>query len=106
MDTKAFMENIRKEINHAMSKAFDKVEELSKLSRLKLKIGSMKGDIKDLKTEIGNYVFEHKDDFKENEFLAEKVNKIQEIEKLIHGLEAEIVTLKEKGEEDEVPDED
>ncbi|MBW6516676.1 MAG: hypothetical protein K0B81_08715 [Candidatus Cloacimonetes bacterium] len=106
MDTKAFMENIRREINSAMSKAFDKVEELSKLSRLKLKIGSMKSEIKDIKTEIGGYILEHNKDFKDNEFLTEKVKKIHEIEKTISGLEAEIATLKEKGEDDEIPDED
>ncbi len=105
MDTKAFMENIRKEINSAMSKAFDKVEELSRLSRLKLKIGSLKGDVKDVKSQIGDYIYTHKDDFDSNEFLVEQINKIEEIEKVITGLEAEIAILKEKGEDEECPDE-
>ena len=102
MDTKSFIENIRKEINSAMSKAFDKVEELSKVSRMKLKIGSLKSDIKDVKTEIGSYVFEHQADFVDNEFLSEQIKKIQDLEKLISGLEIEIEELKEKGEDEEV----
>jgi regulator of replication initiation timing len=105
MDTKAFMENIRREINSAMSKAFDKVEELSKLSRLKLKIGTFKGEIKDIKSQIGDYIYEHKADFNDNEFLAEQVKKIEEIEHQITGLEAEISILKEKGEDEEATDE-
>jgi regulator of replication initiation timing len=100
MDAKAFIESVRKEINSAMTKTFDKVEELSKLSRLKLKIGSLKGDIKDLKTEMGSYIYEHIAEHKENEFLAEKSDKIQEIESMIKELEVEISALKEKGEDE------
>ena len=106
MDTKAFMENVKKEINSAMAKAFDKVEELSKLSRLKLKIGSLKSEIKDIKTIIGEYIYQHKNDYKDDKILTEKVKKIQDIEKMIEELEADIITLKEKGEDDEIPDED
>ncbi len=104
MDTKAFIENVKKEINSAMSKTFDKVEELSKLSRLKLRIGSFKGDIKDIKTEIGTYILQHKEDFQDNEFLTEKVKKIEEIELKIKGLEVEITHLKEKGEDEDNPE--
>lgn len=100
MDAKSLLENIRKEINSAMSKTFDKVEELSKLSRLKLKIGSLKGDIKDIKTEIGEYILEHKDDYQDNEFITEKIKKIEDLGLVINDLKVDIASLKEKGEEE------
>jgi len=100
MDTKVFIENVRKEINSAMSKAFDKVEELSKQTKTKLKISSLKTSIKDIKTEMGDYIFTHKDDFAGTPFLAENVTKIEEIAKMIAKLEREMEEMKEKGEDE------
>jgi len=54
MDKKAFFDNLKKEANVALSKVFDKVEEVSKVSALKIKIGNLKAQIKTKKIEIGN----------------------------------------------------
>ncbi len=40
---------MRKEVRVALSKVFDKVEEVSKISGLKIKINSLKAKIKDNK---------------------------------------------------------
>ena len=100
MDTKSFLENVRKEINSAMSKAFDKVEEISKQTKLKLKIGSLKSSIKDVKTSMGDFVFSNKEEFANYPTLAEYVAKIEEMLKMINQLEMEIEELKEKGEDE------
>ncbi len=101
MDTKVLFENITKEVNNALSKAFDKVEELSKYSSLKFKINSLRGDIKELKAKMGDYVFAHQDEFKEHAELVTQLKKISDIESLIANIETEMANLKEKGEDTE-----
>jgi len=99
MDAKAFLDTVRKEVQSALTKTFDKVEEFSKLQRLKLKIGSLKGDIKDVKAHIGDYIFQHKDEFKEFPVLEQNVKRIEGLYESIEELKKEIEELKENEEE-------
>ncbi len=99
MDKKAFFENIRKEANKVLSKVFDKVEEVSKISALRFKISGLKAQIKDQKTEIGDFVYNNQKEFKEHEEIQEHITKIKKIEKEIETKKDLIAKLKEKIEE-------
>lgn len=108
MDKKAFLGNIRRETNTALSRIFDKVEEFSKVSALKLKICNYKGKIKDHKKAIGEFVVLNKDKFSEFPEIIELVNKITFLGEQIELKKEQIVALqeeeqnKEKVEEEEV----
>jgi len=101
MDPKVLFENISKEVNSALAKAFDKVEELSKYSSLKFKINSLRGDIKDVKATMGDYVSAHREEFKGHPELVTQLKKITDIESLIANLESELANMKEKDEDSE-----
>ncbi len=98
MDKKEFFENIRKEANEVLSKVFDKVEEVSKVSVLKLKIGNLKSKIKTQKMEIGEFVFSHKSDFENFEKLRKFILKIEDLDKMIEEKEKLLADLKENEE--------
>lgn len=100
MDTKELLHNVRKEVQSALSKTFDKVEEFSKHQRLKLKIGSIKGEVKDIKAHIGDYVYQHAKDFKDVPVIEKNIKRIDEMHKSIKGIEKEIESLKEEEEEE------
>ncbi len=99
MDKKAFFDNIRKEANTVLLKVFDKVEEVSKISALKFKISGLKAQIRDQKTEIGDFVYNNQKEFKENAEIQEHTKKIKKIEKEIETKKDLIAKLKEKDEE-------
>ena len=101
MDKKTFFENIRREANVALTKVFDKVEEVSKTSALKLKITSLKSQIKNYQTEIGEIVFHNKDKFKDFPEIVNLLGKIKDIEEEIVLKEEQIAELKEKEEAEE-----
>ena len=96
MDKKAFFGNIRREANAALSRIFDKVEEVSKVSALKLKMSNYKGKIKDHKKAIGEFVISHKDKFSEFPEIIELVNKITFLEEQIELKREQIIVLQEK----------
>ena len=79
MDKKAFFDNIRKEANTVLLKVFDKVEEVSKISALKFKISGLKAQIRDQKTEMGDFVYNNQKVFKENAEIQEYIKKIKKI---------------------------
>lgn len=107
MDTKTLLENVRKEVQSALTKTFDRVEEFSKQQRLKLKISSIKGDIKDIKAHIGDYVYQHKDEFAKFPVLEQNIKRIQSLYDSILKLEEEIETLKaEEHQTEEKPEKD
>lgn len=99
MDKKAFFENIRKEANTVLLKVFDKVEEVSKISALKLKISGLKAQIRDQKTGIGNFVYNNQKEFKESSKIQEHIKKIKKFEEEIKAKKILITKLKEKDEE-------
>ena len=101
MDAKELLENVRREVQAALSKTFDKVEEFSKLQRLKLKIGSIKGDIKDIKANIGEYIYQHKDEFTQFAVLEQNIKRIEALYKSIEELEKEMQHIKEQENEAE-----
>lgn len=96
MGKKTFFENIRRETNTALSKIFDKVEEISKVSALKLKIGDFKDNIKDLKIEMGEFVVSNKKRFSEFPEIIEILDKIKHLEKQIKVKKEQINVLQER----------
>ena len=83
MEKKEFFENIRKEANMAFSSIIDKVEEVTKTSRLKLKISSLKSQIKDSKYEIGDIVYNNRDKIKDMPEIQLFIDKIKNLEEEI-----------------------
>ncbi len=106
MDKKTFFENIRREANAALSKVFDKVEEVSKTSALKLKISSLKGKIKDSKTEIGEFVYNDQKKFKDYPEIVEILKKIKSMEKEIELKKEQISEIKKKEETEKAKEEE
>lgn len=105
MDNKNFFDNVRKEANSALSKVFDKVEEVSKTSAMRLKISSLKSQIKVLKREIGGYVYTNKSKFSDNEELQAIFQKIDKLEEEIEFKKDQITEIKEKEEcEEDIED--
>ena len=95
MDKKAFFEMIRDEENTALSKVFDKVEEVSKVSTLKVKNHSLGNQIKDLKAQIGEIVCNNRDDFNHIPEIKVFLDKITAIEDEIEKNNAKIKDFKE-----------
>jgi len=100
MDTKKVIQNLRKEANAALSKVFDKVEEVSKSSSLKIKIHNLDNKIKNIKTNIGNYVLENRDEFAEIEAIKQYISQIEEIANEIAAKRELLKNLKETEEEE------
>jgi len=89
------LNNIKNEINSAISKVFDKVEEVTKVSKTKLKISGIKNKIKETKLEIGDFIVKNKDLFNNKEIDA-LLEKIQNFESEITTLESELQNMKEE----------
>ncbi len=96
MDNKTFFENIRRKANTALSKIFDKVEEVSKTSALKLKISNFRGKIKEYKTEIGEFIVSNKKKFSDFPEIIEIIDKIKLLEDQIETKKEQINKLQEK----------
>ena len=95
MDKKSIFENIRRDIKIALSSVFDKLEEISKISALKLKISSFKRKIKDNKTEIGEFVVSNKKKFSEFPEINTRLDNIKLLEKQIEAKRKQIIELQE-----------
>ncbi len=96
MDNKTFFENIRREANTALSKVFDKVEEVSKISALKLKISNFRGKIKESKTEIGEFIVLNKKKFSDFPEIIGIIDKIKLLEDQIEAKKEQINKLQKK----------
>jgi len=106
MDKKAYFEHIKKEAVNALSKVFDKVEEVTKVSGIKLKINNLYAKIKGIKFEIGEYIYKNPDKFKDIPEIAEMLDRINKLEEEIELKREQIAELKEKEEEEEINSDD
>ena len=96
MDKKSFFRNFKREANVTLSRIFDKVEEVSKVSALKLKIGSYKSKIKESKTAIGEVVVFNKNKFSEFPEIIELVDKITFLDEQIEIKREQIKVIQKK----------
>lgn len=96
VDKKTFFDNVWREANLAFSKVVDKVEEVSRASALRLKINSLKAQIRDLKMGIGDSVFIHRKDFESIDELNVLIGRIHKLEERIESKKKELADLKEK----------
>ncbi len=87
MDKKDFMETVKKEINETLARIFDKVEEISETSLLKLKIEKIKRRVKNYQAEIGRNIYKNRDKY---ESFIENNPEIKQILEKIIRLEDEI----------------
>ena len=101
MDKKAFFEMVRDEANSALSKVFDKVEEVSKVSGFKYKNHNLNSQIKDLKIQIGEVIVNNPDDFEKYPEIKVFLDKIDEINDEIDSNNEKIKEFKEKEEKEE-----
>jgi hypothetical protein len=101
LDKKSFFRNFKKEANVTLSKIFDKVEEFSKVSALKLKISNYKGKIKDHKTAIGEFVVSNNNKFSKFSEIIELVDKITFLKEQIETKRKQIIVLQEKEQNEE-----
>ncbi|MCD6177126.1 MAG: hypothetical protein J7K29_04740 [Candidatus Cloacimonetes bacterium] len=96
MDKKSFFENIKRDANTVLSKIFDKVEEVSKISALKLKISNYRRIIKDYKTEIGEFIVSKRKKFSEFPEIIEILDKIKLMEEQITTKREQIIELQKR----------
>ena len=101
MDKKAFFKNFKRDANRALSMIIDKVEKVSKVSTLRLKISNYKGKIKDNKTAIGELIVVNKKKFSEFPEIIELVDKITFIEKQIELIREQIKVIQAKEQNEE-----
>jgi len=101
LGNKSFFENLRREVTVTLSRIFDKVEEVSKVSALKLKIGSYKGKIKESKTTIGEFIVSYKNKFSEFPEIIELVDKITILEEQIEIKREQIKVIQKKEQNEE-----
>jgi uncharacterized protein with PhoU and TrkA domain len=89
LENKSFFEDVKKETKTALLKVFQKVEEIGKISVLKIQMSNIRGQIRDNKTDIGEFVTSNIKEF----------SKFPEIIKIIDEIsvhEKEILLKKEK----------
>lgn len=100
MDTKKLISNLRKEANTALSRVFDKVEEVSKSSSLKIKIHNLETKIKNTKTKIGEHIVANKEKFMNDEVIKAFISEIEAIEEEITAKQELLQNIKETEEEE------
>lgn len=97
METKDFLDKAKDEAGNILSNVAQKTEEIAKKSKLKIKISAHKVNIMGHLKKIGKYVHEHKDDYKENEFISEQLEQIEQLEAKISKVKEQLQELvKEK----------
>jgi hypothetical protein len=83
MEKRKFFEKMKSDANVTLSKVFNKVEKVSKISSIKLKIVSLDGKIKNKKTNIGNYVFTNENKFSDFPEIIKIISEIKDYKKQI-----------------------
>lgn len=96
MDKKELLETIKNEIGNTLTKVFDKVEEVGKVSGIKLKIHGLQNQVKDFKFQIGEIVYNNQDEFNHIPEIKIFIDRIQQIEKDIDEKNKTIDELQEK----------
>jgi len=96
MPRKSFFDNVHRDAKVALSKVFDKVEEMGKVSILSLKINSLKTQVSKLKKEIGDHVFIHRKDFENTDELKDLILNIEKLKDKIELKRKQLSELKEK----------
>ncbi|MEA2103288.1 MAG: hypothetical protein U9P79_01420 [Candidatus Cloacimonadota bacterium] len=94
METKELFTKVKQDVGNILSKAAHKTEIVARLSKLKLDIASYHGKIKATYKKMGEYIYTNKDQFGDDEFLADLIEKIGEFEKVIEKTEASIAEIK------------
>jgi len=90
MDKKDFFEKAKDEAGNILSNVAQKTEEIAKKSKLKLKISTHKVSIKGHFKKIGKYIYDHKNDFKDNDYISEQLEYIKKLEEKIEETQEEL----------------
>ena len=101
MNFKTFLANIKEEFNVTMTKSFDKIEVFSRIMKLKSKANTLSAEIIDIKKDIGEYVFQEKEEFYGNETLIALIKRIETLEGEIVMINDEIDEIKMQNREEE-----
>jgi hypothetical protein len=96
LDIKTFLDSVRSEAKIALSKTMNKVEEVSKVTAIRLKINSKKTQIKDVKKSIGDHIYINRAEFDKVEELNLMINRIQKIEKEIKVKQMQLQEITKK----------
>ena len=96
MVKQTFLEKLKNGTNVTLSKVFDNVEKVSKISTMKLKIINLEGKIKNKKTDIGNFVFLNEKKFSEFSEIINLLGNIKEYKNHIIEIENKIDEVRKK----------
>jgi len=107
LDNKSFFEDVKRETKTAISKIFHMIEEVSRVSSIKLQISNLRGQIRNNKLEIGEIVTSNIQEFSKFSEINKNIEKILQVEKEILLKKEKIdilqskVEIKTKAHEDE-----
>jgi hypothetical protein len=94
MPDRTYFSGMKKTLHRVANDMFDRVDEITQIGKIRLKIGMMKGEAKDLKYEIGDLVFRSAEQFADYPEITAFINKIRDIDAEIARREEEIAEIK------------
>ncbi|MBS3741411.1 MAG: hypothetical protein KGY74_04770 [Candidatus Cloacimonetes bacterium] len=96
MENKELFEKVKDEAGNILTNVAQKTEYLAKSSTLKLTKGSHKASIKTHFKNIGRYVYENQDKYKDNAFIKEQLEHINQLEAKIEEIKEKLEGLKKE----------
>lgn len=94
MPDRTYFTGMKKTLHRVANDMFDRVDEITQIGKIRLKIGMMKGEVKDLKYEIGDMIVHNAEQYKDYPEITAFLNKINDIEADIVRAEEEIAVVK------------
>jgi hypothetical protein len=94
MPDRTYFRGMKQTLHRVANDMFDRVDELTQIGKIRLRIGMMKGEIKDLKYEIGDLVYHNIDQYANSPEILAFMNKIRDIEADLVRNEEEIAAIK------------
>ncbi|MGC9337418.1 MAG: hypothetical protein ACP5EQ_04925 [Candidatus Cloacimonadia bacterium] len=110
MDTREMIDKVKKDVSAFLSKVASRTEVTAKISKLRLEISRKNSDIKAEYQKLGEYVYNNKENFEGDAFLADEfgiIDKLNEENKIAEKTIEELrEATKEKHSGDDKPSQD
>jgi len=94
MKTKDMIKKVKSEVGTVLSAVANKAEFVAKISKLKLDIAKKNARINRNFKDIGEYVYSKRTEFKDDSYIADVFNEVDEIKKSIEELKTQIEDIK------------
>ena len=94
METRDMIKKVKRELSSILSTVANKAEFLAKISKLKLDIAQKNAKVNRSLKDIGEYVYSKRTEFKNDSYITDVFNEVDEIKKSIEGLKTQIEDIK------------